>query len=46
MVRLIGSLEGGQLPGRQGVETYDLADVNGAFADSEPGAIVKPPLVL
>ena len=43
--RLIAMWQQGQFPIDKLVETYDFADINTAFDDSESGAVVKPLLV-
>jgi aryl-alcohol dehydrogenase len=43
--RLIDLWKQGTVPVHRLVKTYDFADINSAFADSESGAVVKPLLV-
>jgi aryl-alcohol dehydrogenase len=43
--RLIELWKQGSFPVDRLVKTYDFADINSAFADSESGAVVKPLLV-
>jgi aryl-alcohol dehydrogenase len=43
--RLIGLWKQGQFPIDKLVKTYDFADINTAFEDSESGAVVKPLLI-
>jgi aryl-alcohol dehydrogenase len=44
--RLISMWQNGQFPIDRLVKTYDFADINTAFDDSESGSVVKPLLVL
>jgi aryl-alcohol dehydrogenase len=43
--RLIDLWKQGTFPIDRLVKTYDFADINSAFVDSESGAVVKPLLV-